>query len=302
MNDTSQVERSELTRWYRMLRFPLVRIAVALLAIAIPFAIVAAPFNMFVSDKSLKRAGAILLTVVVVAAYWGYVRLVEKRAVSEFSGHHAIREMGAGLSLGALLFSMTIGVLAALGAYQVTGNNGWPVMLATIPGFILFGVLEEVVVRGIIFRIFEQSLGSWIAIAISAAVFGMLHLLNPGATVLNAAAVSVEAGILLAAAFMLTRRLWLCIGIHIAWNFTQGGIFSGAVSGGSTTGLLQARLAGPNWLTGGTVGVEASVVALAVCAAAGILLLIAAAKRGNVVLPRWSSRHARSLVEARAAQ
>jgi hypothetical protein len=130
MNDTSQVERSELTRWYRMLRFPLVRIAVALLAIAIPFAIVAAPFNMFVSDKSLKRAGAILLTVVVVAAYWGYVRLVEKRAVSEFSGHHAIREMGAGLSLGALLFSMTIGVLAALGAYQVTGNNGWPVMLA----------------------------------------------------------------------------------------------------------------------------------------------------------------------------
>lgn len=103
---------------------------------------------------------------------------------------------------------------------------------------------------------------------------------------LNAAAISIEAGVLLAAAYMVTRRLWLCIGIHIAWNFTQGGIFSVAVSGGQSKGLLQSSMIGPEWLTGGAFGAEASVVALGVCFAAGIALLVLAVKRGNVVPSR----------------
>jgi len=280
----------------RLLRFPLSRIAVALLAIAIPFALVAIPFNLFVTDRGLKKAGALLLTAIVIGAYSAYVRIIEKRAVTELSGPHATRELGAGVLLGALLLSLTVGVLAALGVYQVTGNNGWAAMLATVPGFILASVLEEVVMRGVIFRILEQWLGSWIALVLSAALFGLLHLLNPGTTLLNAASIMLEAGILLAAAYMLTRRLWLCIGIHFAWNFAQGGIFSAAVSGGATHGLLQAKLVGPEWLTGGTFGVEASVVALVVCASAGLLFLIAAKRTGNVVRPSWAANHPASPV------
>src|SRR6202044_1080074 len=109
----------------------------------------------------------------------------------------------------------------------------------------------------------------------------------PGATFLNAAAISVEGGVLLAADFMLTRRLWLCIGIHIAWNFTQGGIFSVAVSGGKSTGLLQSRMVGPDWLTGGTFGAEASVVAVLVCLAAGIALILLSASKGHIVPALW---------------
>jgi membrane protease YdiL (CAAX protease family) len=245
---------------------------------------------MFVSDASLKRAGALLLSAIVLGSYWAYVRIVEKRPVTELSRPRMFRELGAGVLLGAFLFCLTVGVLAMLGVYQVTGSNGWTAMLATVPGFILSGVLEEVVMRGIVFRILEQSLGSWIALAISAAIFGMLHLLNPGATVLNAVAVMVEAGVLLAAAYMLTRRLWFCIGIHIAWNFTEGGIFSAGVSGGHTKGLLQAKLAGADWLTGGAFGAEGSVVAVAICAAAGILLVAKAVRKGNVVEPFWSAK------------
>jgi membrane protease YdiL (CAAX protease family) len=279
------------TQWReRLLRSSIGRIVTALLAIAIPFAAVAIPFNLYVSDKSVKKVGAVLLTAIVVSAYSGYVRLVEKRSVSELSVSAALRELGAGVLLGALLLSLTIGVLAALGVYQVTGNNGWLAMLATVPGFILAAVLEEVVMRGIIFRILEQSLGSWLALALSAAILGALHLLNPGTTLLNAGAVMLEAGILLAAAYMLTRRLWFCIGIHFAWNFSQGGIFSAAVSGGRTTGLLQAKLAGPAWLTGGAFGVEASAVALVVCSSMALLLLIAAKRKGNVLPPFWSAR------------
>ena len=282
------------TFWRRVLTFPVSQMVVAILFIAVPFAVVSTPFNLFVTDKPLRRVGALLLTTIVLGAYWAYVRIVERRAVTELSSSHAVRELGGGLLLGALLFSTSIGILAASGVYQITGNNGWGVMLGSVPGFILTGVLEETVIRGVVFRILEKSLGSWLALGISAVIFGGLHLLNPGATFLNAAAISVEGGVLLAAAFMLTRRLWLCIGIHIAWNFTQGGIFSVAVSGGKSTGLLQSRMVGPDWLTGGTFGAEASVVAFAVCAAAGAVLIVLAIRKGNVVPPAWVGRQAAS--------
>ena len=287
MNSQSEA-LSPPTLSQRVWAFPLVRILVAILFIVIPFAVVRTPLNLFVADKPLRRVGALLLALVVLGSYWVYVRLVEKRAVTELSGRHAARELGIGLGLGALLFCATVGILAVLGAYQITGNNGWQIMLAVLPASILAGVLEEVLIRGVVFRILEQWLGSWTALGISAAIFGALHLLNPGATLLNAAAISIEAGVLLAAAYMLTRRLWLCIGTHIAWNFTQGGIFSVAVSGGSSKGLLQSRMIGPDWLTGGIFGAEASVVALVVCLAAGIALGMLAVKKGHIVPAFWT--------------
>lgn len=284
------------TSWgNRFLRFPLSRIALAIISIAIPFAVVATPFNLFVTDKSLKKAGAVVLAAVVLSAYGAYVRIVERRAVTELSRTHLIRELSGGLLLGTVLLSLTMGVLAALGAYRLTGINGWWFMVATVPAFVLAAVLEEVVMRGVVFRILEQWLGSWSALALSAALFGLLHLLNPGATLVNATAVMLEAGILLAAAYMLTRSLWFCIGVHFAWNFAQGGIFSASVSGGATEGLLQGRLVGPEWLTGGRFGPEASVVALAVCATTGVLFLIAAKRRGRVFAPAWSARNATAL-------
>jgi uncharacterized protein len=290
MNGAS-VKPPSATRWReRLLRSPIVRIVAALLAIGIPFAAVAVPINLYVADKSVKKAGALLLAGIVLGAYSRYVRLLEKRPVAELSLPHALRELGTGVGLGALLFSLTIGVLAALSVYQVTGNNGWLAMLAVVPGCILAAVLEEVVMRGVVFRILEQSLGSWLALALSAAIFGALHLLNHGATLLNAVAVMLEAGILLGAAYMLTRRLWLCMGIHFAWNFTQGGIFSAAVSGGTMRGLLQAKLVGAQWLTGGAFGVEASAVAVVVCFSAAVLLLTAARRKGNVMPAPWSAQ------------
>jgi len=230
-----------------------------------------------------------LLTAIILVAYYAYVRVVEKRRVSELSTQHAPRELGAGLLIGSLLLSLTIGALALLGMYRVTGNNGWSALWAPVPGFILAAVLEEVVMRAVLFRILEQSLGSWIALAVSAALFGLLHLNNPGATGIDAACIMLECGVLLAAAYMLTRRLWLCVGMHFAWNFAQGGIFSAAVSGMKATGFLQAQMTGTAWLTGGGFGAEASLVALLLCTIAGILLLLAAARRDHIVQPFWSA-------------
>jgi hypothetical protein len=82
--------------------------------------------------------------------------------------------------------------------------------------------------------------------------------------------------------------------MHAAWNFTQGGVFGAAVSGDKPEdqlpGLLQPRITGPDWLTGGAFGPEASVVTVVVCTAVGLALLALAIRRGSWVAPSWVRR------------
>lgn len=123
---------------------------------------------------------------------------------------------------------------------------------------------------------------------ISSLVFGLTHLINPQGTLEGALFIAVEAGVLLAAAFMLTRRLWLSIGFHIAWNYTQSAIFSGIVSGNDAAqGLIRSTVSGPDLLTGGSFGVESSVIALFLCTATGVVMLVMAVKQGKIVSPIW---------------
>ena len=101
------------------------------------------------------------------------------------------------------------------------------------------------------------------------------------------------AGILLAAAVMLTRRLWLSIGFHMAWNYTQSAIFSGIVSGNDAApGWIRSTIKGPDYLTGGQFGVESSVLALVLCTTTGIVMLVMAQRRGLVVPPAWKRQQA----------
>lgn len=246
----------------------------------------------FVGRPGDAVLGALVACVLGWVAYRAYVKLIERRRGIEFGAQGALREFGSGLVIGAALFSATIGALAALGLYTVQGWRDPVVMIAPLAMSMGAAVIEELLFRGAIFRIIETSLGTWIALVISAALFGLVHLGNPNATWLAAAAISLEAGVMLAAAYVLTRRLWLPIGIHAAWNFTQGGIFSVAVSGGKTDGLLVANLSGPSWLSGGEFGAEASVVAMFWCTALGVWLLVLAARRGNFVAPFWKRRAA----------
>lgn len=227
------------------------------------------------------------------AAYALYTRLLERRVAHELGWRGAWREFGAGWLVGTLLFGVTIGVLALLGAYRVSGlREQLSVMTIPLCVSLAAAVIEEIVARGVVFRLLEESLGTWIALAISAALFGLGHLSNPNATPLAALAVAVEAGVLLAAAFVLTRRLWLAIGIHAAWNFTQSGIFGVPLSGIPMHGIVVGELAGPAWLSGGAFGAEGSVVAVLTCTALGVAMLALAWRRGHFVAPFWRRRGA----------
>ena len=114
-----------------------------------------------------------------------------------------------------------------------------------------------------------------------------MHLPNPEATVLSSAAIALEAGVMLAAAYMLTRRVWLAIGIHAAWNFTQSGIFGAPTSGVPSPGFLEGQFQGPTWLSGGAFGPEAPSVAVAGCPARGPYLLRRAHAKGHILPPSW---------------
>jgi uncharacterized protein len=121
-------------------------------------------------------------------------------------------------------------------------------------------------------------------------LFGLAHSQNPGATLFSTFAIAVEGGLLLGGSYMLTRSLWMPIGLHAAWNFTQGPVLGVPVSGNPVHGLIRAKLEGPTILSGGAFGLEASIIAIAVCTAAGIWFLWLAFRRGEVVQPWWARR------------
>jgi membrane protease YdiL (CAAX protease family) len=214
------------------------------------------------------------------------VKAVERRPMQEF----ALRDLAtlgpAGVLLGSALFSVVVLVLWLAGSYHVTGTNpevNWLPAVLTVG--LSAGVGEEIITRGVLFRIVEEGLGTWWALAISALFFGAAHIFNPGATLWSSLAIAIEAGVLLALLYHVTRSLWPCIGLHAAWNIMQGTVFGIPVSGTGAHGWLISERTGPDWLSGGVFGAEASVVALILCSCCSALLLIIALRRGTIVPP-----------------
>ena len=224
----------------------------------------------------------------IVLAYWLLVMWVERRRADELAPAKAAPHLLLGLAGGALCFSVIVAVLWALGAFVVDGVNhdvAWlgPILVMGVGA----GIGEEIISRGVIFRIVEEGLGTWAALLISAAVFGGLHIWNPNATPWSVLAIALEAGLLFGLLYHLTRSLWVCMGAHAAWNIAQGPLYGIPVSGFEQRGLLASRLQGPNWLTGGAFGAEASIVALCICSIATAVCLAVAVRRGSLVPPPW---------------
>ncbi|MEP7347394.1 MAG: type II CAAX endopeptidase family protein [Gemmatimonadaceae bacterium] len=275
-----------------VIRWPLTRLIIAVVWVGVWLFV---PRALHI-DSAIARA--VVASILVVAAYVIFVRVVERRPVRELGTQRMARELVEGLLLGALLFSATIGIIWALGGYSIVGVRPWTAILPPLATAIVSGITEEILFRGIVFRIVEEGLGSWIALAISSLVFGGAHLANPNASVMSSIAIALEAGVLLGGAFMVTRRLWLPIGLHAAWNFTQAGIFGTTESGIDLGGLLHSKLSGPAWVTGGTFGPEASIPAVLVALVAGSWVIVLAVRAGHIVPPYW--RRAPSFVGERA--
>jgi membrane protease YdiL (CAAX protease family) len=237
--------------------------------------------------------GAAILALLCLAAYVGAAKWIERRPPTELVNNRSLPESLAGMALGFVLFSVVMGILWAAGVYRFTGGGTGDQLAKGFVLAVLAGILEEILFRGLLFRLSAKIFGTWGALLLTAALFGAAHAANPGATVSSSLAIALEAGILLGTAYTATTRLWLPIGLHIGWNFTEGSIFSMSISGTTAqSGMIQGTLSGSQILTGGQFGPEASIVAVLVCLAAALFLLRRTVKLGLVQPPGWSRKRA----------
>ncbi len=279
--------------WLRALAFAAVFIVAAILCVSVHTA-VTTRFTV----TTLVSALAELISAVV--AYLVLALVLEARTQPLEIAPRRLAGLLKGLVLGLVLVGVCLGLLAVFGVYRVTAVDSsyrpWQDLLVI---GLTAGVAEEILMRGVLFRLVEEGLGSWGAVAVSALVFGLSHLNNPDASLWGAVAIAIEAGILFAAIYVVTRSLWWCIGVHIAWNMAEGPVFGSTVSGlGDQASWFQAGWSGPELLTGGSFGLEGSIVPVIVLGALGVVLLVQAQRRGLMLAPIWIRKAALTSAEA----
>lgn len=208
------------------------------------------------------------LTVVAAAIILGlyalFVRWMERHWPADLPLGKLVPHTLLGILVGFIIMVLVVSTIVAIGDATVTWK-GFSVekQFSVFMMFLAVAVGEEMIFRGVIFRWIDERWNTWVALLISAILFGWMHISNDNATWWSSLAIAVEAGLLLGAAYKWSGSLWVPIGIHWAWNYTQGNIFGLAVSGsdaGET--MLTTIVNGPDIITGGAFGPEASIISV----------------------------------------
>lgn len=231
-------------------------------------------------------ASAILTLAVCAAALGIYAvlcRMVEKRPVTELNLRRLAPDLAVGCVIGTVCIAVSILGMWLAGVYhgRVVSPN-WEAIVRDLFLFLFAAIGEELICRAILLRMIEERWGTIIALVVSCLVFGFFHYANDGASVWSCIAITVTA--VEAASFLYARTLWMPIGSHLAWNFVQGNVFGIAVSGNTMGGsFLQADLTGPEILTGGAFGMEASIITVVLTTAIASGLIWLAIRKGNYI-------------------
>lgn len=272
-------------RWSRKLRLPLLLImTLAIMAVAQELTVAlggTGPLDLVVG----LLAGALTLLFYVAASK----RLEGRSSIAELPRARAVRDLLWGSAVGGGAFLLTLLVILVLGGGRMTGDGDPWKFLAGLGIFACVAVTEEVAFRGVVFRIVEERLGTWVALVISAILFGLIHLagtseVSTGAMLWGGTAIILQGGLMLGAGYAATRTLWLPIGIHFAWNVFEAG-FGTAVSGKTSEfgSLVRTTLLGPPALTGGSFGPEAGAGGIGACLFTAACLLWWAHRNGRIV-------------------
>lgn len=277
----------------KILHFPLTKIIIGVTILALVVSLAQMGMRQLlrmleVDPKFFSLISGIVVAALSIITYYLLFRFYEKRTISELSTQRLARNLLLGFILGAVLQSLTILVIYLIGGYSIVAINPIIYILSPLAMAFTSAIFEEILVRGIIFRIMEEKLGSYIALIISALIFGALHLANPNATIATAFGLAIQAGLLLGVAFIYSKNLWFPIAIHFAWNFMQSAIYGANVSGNAIKKtLIISKIEGPDWLTGGEFGPEGSIQATLFCFIATLILLILCHKQNKIIPPVW---------------
>ena len=177
------------------------------------------------------------------------------------------RMMGVGWAVSVVNFLAIIVCLFLCGYYRiVTVEFDVASQLSWLSLFLLVGVVEEVVFRGILFRLITDKWNIAVGLTTSSLLFGLAHLGNPGATLWAALAIALASGWLFGMAYAYHQTIWVPVGMHWAWNYLEGGVFGCAVSGTPLNyrPLITPKISGTDLLSGGAFGPEASIICVAI--------------------------------------
>ena len=274
---------------HKILRYPISRILLGLLVCFAAFIIAQNIAGLIFSGTGMGKEirnliKGILAATAVIMTYRIFYQYIEERPVTEISTKGIAKNLMLGLAIGIIIQCLTMLVIYLNDGFKIVSMN--PVSFIVIPLTVAFtiAIFEEILIRGIIFRIIEEKLGSYIALLISALIFGGLHLASPNATLVSATFVAIEAGFLFGAAYIYSRSLWLPIAIHFAWNFMQSGIFGAITSGNeNTSSLLTTQITGPEMITGGKFGPEGTIQAMIFCLAATSVFMYLNFRKGKMI-------------------
>jgi hypothetical protein len=211
---------------------------------------------------------SLVLTAAVLGATAVLLRLVERRPLSTIGlplDAPWVRSLACGLVLGASPVVLLVAVLVAAGHAEIgvgtvssaTALGSW---LALVLALALVSSLEELILRGYGLQLLSEAGGRWMAALVTGALFGLMHVENPGANAWGLVNTAANA-VLLAWLVMRTGSLWMACAYHASWNVTGASVLGMRLSGmDHAGGLLATRLSGPDWLSGGSYGFEGSVV------------------------------------------
>ena len=175
-----------------------------------------------------------------------------------------LRDLVFGFAIGFASLVLAVGI-ASRGLGFSLPETDWSLIIRSGigSGVLLFvaALAEEAMFRGYGLQTLTRAKLAWLGVLLTSVPFALVHLSNPnvvpGVTFANTAL----AGIWLAAAYLRTRSLWLPLGVHWSWNWALGWFFGLPISGINLVSnpLLQSQDYGPNWLTGGSYGIEGGV-------------------------------------------
>ncbi|MFB8137707.1 CPBP family intramembrane glutamic endopeptidase [Streptomyces mirabilis] len=233
----------------------------------------------------------VLGAVAAVAVYWVVMCRVAGRSTSEIARQGAGREAlrGGAVGLGFVLVSALL--ITAFGGYSFSwaGNGFFSVVWSAAMVQAGAAVTEELMFRGFALQALEQRWGSRAAIVITGLFFGVAHLGAPGAGVWSALAIALEAGVMLGVAFLWRRNIWFVAGLHFTWN-TAEQLLGIPVSGHTPKGLFTVDTHGSALLSGGTFGLEASIVPVLIGVLLTVRMFVLAGRSGGL-RPRRLVRH-----------
>jgi hypothetical protein len=185
-----------------------------------------------------------------------------------------------------VLLQLLIFLVLAIAGWLTAERAPWqPVDLAvSVVAWIVISFNEELAFRGYIMQRLTLAWGMTAAVVASSVVFALIHALNPNVQPLAMVSLFV-AGLFLACGYLVTRSLWLPIGLHLGWNLAEIHLLGFPGSGVPEPSIIRSVVHGPELMTGGAFGPEGGVVGLA-APLIGIAILflgyrIALAKKKN---------------------